>query len=60
MALQYTEELHTPLQSLDLNPIEHLWSIFRDAIRKRQIFYRDLKITLREEWESISPSSREI
>jgi len=58
--VHYTKELHTSPQSPDFNPIEHLWSILRDAVRKRQIFYReDLKITLREEWESISPS-REI
>jgi len=47
--------LHTPPQSLDLNPIEHLWGILNDTIKKRHISNReDLKIALQEEWESIS------
>jgi len=51
------KQLHTPPQSPDLNPIEHLWGILKDAIKKRHISNReDLKIALQEEWESISPT----
>jgi len=47
-------KLHISLQLSNLNPIfGHLWSILGDAIRKRQISYReDLKTALREEWKS--------
>jgi len=52
-------QLHTPPQSSDLNPIEHLWSILdaikKDAIKKRHISNReDLKTALQEEF--ISPT----
>jgi len=51
------KQLHTPPQSPDLNPIEHLWGILKDAIKKRHISNReDLKIAFQEEWESISPT----
>jgi len=51
------KQLHTPPQSPDLNPIEHLWGILKDAIKKRHISNReDLKIALQEEWKFISPT----
>lgn len=51
------KELNTPPQSPDLNPIEHLWKVLEDNIRKRPISNKkDLKIALQEEWDKISPS----
>lgn len=51
------KQLKTPPQSPDMNPIEHLWKVLDDAIRKRQISNKeDLKIALKEEWDKI-PSS---
>lgn len=51
------EQLHTPPQSPDLNPIEHLWSILKNKVRQRQVSSRaDLIKVLKEEWEAISPS----
>jgi len=45
--IQCIKQLHTPPQSPDLNPIEHLWGILKDAIKKRHISNRkDLKTAL--------------
>lgn len=45
---------HTPPQSPDLNPIEHLWDLL-DRIRKRKITSKgSLKNVLLKEWEKIS------
>lgn len=51
------QQLHTPPQSPDLNPIEHLWSILENAIRKRQASNRAEFIEiLQQEWDEISPA----
>lgn len=50
-------QLKTPPQSPDINPIEHLWDHLDRQIRKHQIRNReDLKNALLEEWEKIPPS----
>lgn len=51
------KQLKTPPQSPDINPIEHLWKILDDEIRKRHISNKkELKEALKEEWDKI-PSS---
>lgn len=48
------QQLKTPPQSPDMNPIEHLWKILDDAIRKRRISNKnELKQALKEEWDKI-------
>ncbi|GFT29211.1 transposable element Tcb1 transposase [Trichonephila clavipes] len=48
-------QLHTPLQSPDLNPIEHLWDLLECKIRQHNISSKDmLKSVLKDEWEKIS------
>lgn len=50
------QQLHTPPQSPDINPIEHLWEELKRRVRKHQIKNKeDLKNKIIEEWESISP-----
>jgi hypothetical protein len=46
-----------PVQSPDLNPIEHLWDELERQIRKRDpspVSERELAVILQEEWEKIS------
>jgi transposase len=51
------EQLKTPPQSPDMNPIEHLRKVLDDAIRKRHISNKnELKQALKEEWDKIPPS----
>ncbi|GFT45906.1 transposable element Tcb2 transposase [Trichonephila clavipes] len=48
-------QLHTPPQSPDLNPIEHLWDLREPKIRQHNISSKDmLKSVLKDEWEEIS------
>ena len=50
-------QLKTPPQSLDLNPIEHLWSLLERKIRNHVITSKEmLKTVLLEEWEKITPA----
>lgn len=50
-------QLKTPPQSPDINPIEHLWDHLDRQIRKHNIKNKDdLKKKLLEEWENIPPS----
>lgn len=50
------KQLHSPPQSPDLNPIEHLWDELERRIRKRVIRNKnDLKTALTEEWNKILP-----
>ncbi len=45
------QQLHSPPQSPDLNPIEHLWDILERKIRKHKISKKhDLKKALLHEW----------
>lgn len=40
-----------------MNPIDHLWKILDDSIRKRTIFNKDeLKRALQVEWDRIPPT----
>lgn len=49
--------LEWPAQSPDLNPIEHLWAHLRKHIYIRKCnSITELKKTILEEWEKISPS----
>lgn len=49
------KQLHTPPQSPDLNPIEHLWDLLERRIRQYDITSKDmLKNVLQEEWNKIS------
>ncbi|GFU74618.1 transposable element Tcb1 transposase [Trichonephila clavipes] len=48
-------QLHTPPQSPDLNPIEHLWDLLERKIRLHNISRKDiLNSVLKNEWEKIS------
>jgi Transposase and inactivated derivatives len=48
-------QLHSPSQSPDMNPIENLWSHLKIQIRKRQIkSTSQLKAAFLEEWKNIS------
>ncbi|GFV02357.1 transposable element Tcb1 transposase [Trichonephila clavipes] len=48
-------QLHTPRQSPDLIPIEHLWDLLERKIRQHNISSKDiLKSVLKDEWEKIS------
>jgi transposase len=45
-----------PSSSPDLNPIENLWHILRNNIRKRKVQPRNeeaLTVALQEEWEKL-------
>lgn len=45
-----------PPQSPDLSPIENLWHILKENVRKHKISTKEaLKQKIRDEWESISP-----
>ncbi|GFX69375.1 transposable element Tcb2 transposase [Trichonephila clavipes] len=48
-------QLHTPPQSPDLNPIEHLWDLLERKIRQHNICSKNmLKIVLKDQWEKVS------
>ncbi|GFY14566.1 transposable element Tcb1 transposase [Trichonephila clavipes] len=48
-------QLHTPPQSPDLNPIERLWDLRERKIRQHNISRKDtLKSVFKDEWEEIS------
>ena len=54
------KKLHFPPQSLDMNPIENLWSHLDVQIRKRQINSKSQhKRALLEEWEKMSSQTTE-
>lgn len=47
--------IQTPPQSPDINPIENLWEVLHQNVRKRHISSKtDLRTTLKEEWEKIT------
>ncbi|GFU91488.1 transposable element Tc1 transposase [Trichonephila clavipes] len=52
------QQLHTPLQSPDINVIENLWVTLEIAVQKHQIRNKaHLKQVLQEEWDKISPDT---
>ncbi|GFW56490.1 transposable element Tcb1 transposase [Trichonephila clavipes] len=52
-------QLHTPAQSPDLNPIEHLWDLLERKIRQRNTSNKDMqKRVLKDEWEKISAEEK--
>lgn len=54
LARNVPNQLHSPPQSPDLNPIEHLWEHLDRQVRKHNITSRDqLKNCLIEEWAKI-------
>lgn len=51
-------QLHTPPQSPDLNPIEHLWSEIKRNIGKYNIQNKnDLKNAIVSEWNKVAPDT---
>ncbi|GBM87363.1 hypothetical protein AVEN_112790-1 [Araneus ventricosus] len=51
----YKQQLHTPLQSPDMNIIENLWSTLETAVPKHKIRNKaHLKQVWQEEWGKIS------
>ena len=49
------KQLHTPPQSPDLNPIEHIWDLLEHRIRQHHITTKEmLKEVLQLEWTKIS------
>ena len=50
------KQLHTPPQSPDLNPIEHLWNELGRRIRNHDVRNRQqLQSVIMKEWGSITP-----
>lgn len=51
----WIENLEHPAQSPDLNPIEGIWNIIKQRLRRR-IFHSDeeMKQALQEEWDKIT------
>ena len=48
------KQLHSPPQSPDLNPIEHVWDYLEKSIRKHNISSKEsLKLALQTEWPKI-------
>lgn len=55
------KQLHTPPQSPDLNPIEHLWDLLERRIRQHSITSKNmLKEKLLEEWSKIRPEDTKV
>jgi transposase len=55
--LHLIEKLDWPTNSHDLNPIEDVWKLLKDAIQHGQTCPRnleELKMTFQKEWRSIS------
>ena len=55
--LRLLEKLNWPANSPDLNPIENLWKILKDAVQRNKACPRNidgLKVVLEREWKSIS------
>uniref|UniRef100_A0A0K8UV17 Transposable element Tc1 transposase n=1 Tax=Bactrocera latifrons TaxID=174628 RepID=A0A0K8UV17_BACLA len=49
------KQLHTPPQSPDINPIEHIWDLLEKRIRKHRISSKEsLKAALSTEWAKIT------
>ncbi len=50
-----TKQLHSPPQSPDLNPIEHLWALLERRIRTHTITSKEmLKTVILDEWSKMS------
>lgn len=51
-------QLHTPPQSPDLNPIEHLWDVIGRELKKYAIKNKaELKRAIQDIWNNISPET---
>lgn len=54
------KQLHSPPQSPDLNPIEHVWDYLKRKLQTRAVTNREsLKRVLMEEWDRIPPNVTE-
>ena len=47
------EVLEWPAYSPDLNPIENLWAILKQRLRKQTVFWENLEENLYEIWNEI-------
>jgi DDE superfamily endonuclease len=59
MKSQGIECLQWPAQSPDLNPIENIWKLLKDNVRRRNPFPRtreELSAALAEEWDKLDPA----
>jgi transposase len=60
--LYLLEKMEWPANSPDLNPIENLWMILKDAIQRRRYRLENVEQMLEEvkkEWDLISPETLE-
>jgi hypothetical protein len=48
------EKLDWPTNSLDLNLLEDVWKLLKDAIQHGRTYLEELTMTLEREWRSIS------
>lgn len=48
------QNLVHPAQSPDINPIEGIWSIIKQRLRRRIFDSEEMKEALQEEWDKIS------
>ena len=56
LIFKIANQLHTPSQSLDLNPIEHLWDVLSKRIRTHdERNWQQLQLIITEVWGSITP-----
>ena len=56
LIFKIAKQLHTPPQSPDLNPIEHLWDELGRRIRNHDVRNRQqLQSVIMKEWGSITP-----
>ena len=55
LIFKIANQLHTPSQSLELNPIKHLWDLLGKRIRTHdERNWQQLQLVITEEWGSIT------